>query len=215
MENLIERLHTAHHVFCESEPHLAKVREYRDEIASRGEVDIKYLLKLACGGLLIMLIPSIFGKRFVLPSEDMTMILRSMLNVLFIALGVAVPVLSFFRRRRRIEELRRLIDRENGLAQDIFDACYDHISFIPQEYWNPDAADYFITVLSSRRVESLNEAYHLYDTYLHRMKIEQATQESIEIQKDQAKSLRSIRRSSRANAWINFANGFVSFVDRL
>lgn len=114
----------------------------------------------------------------------------------------------------KISSLRNKAQEERDAAQQIFEANYDALSFLPDDYWYPLATSYLIKVIESKRVGSLGEALDRFDAQLHRWKVEEANAALLTEQQAQTTHLKSIRTSSKVNAAANVTNAIFNIASR-
>lgn len=132
----------------------------------------------------------------------------------FIPLSIVIisggGVLFYKKKKNEIDrkenEFNNEINKENQLAQEIFENNLDKMGFLQIDYWYPMATEYLIKVVDNQRADNLNAALKMYDEQLHRWKVEEANQQVLQMQLAQTAHLNSIRKSSKVSAWANTAN---------
>lgn len=100
-------------------------------------------------------------------------------------------------------------------AQKIYQASYKALSFLPEEYQYPLATGYLVKMVMTNRASTLAEALNLYDEQLHRWRIENAYEQMLAQQQEQANLLRDIDANSQVAAVASTANTIFNFVRKL
>ena len=124
--------------------------------------------------------------------------------------GVILGVSGYRAEKKALEEqissLQKKAQKERDAAQQIFEANYEALSFLPDDYWYPMATSYLVKAIASKRVETLGDALDRFDAQLHRWKVEEANAAILAQQQAQTEHLKSIRTSSKVNAAANVVN---------
>ena len=124
--------------------------------------------------------------------------------------GVILGVSGCRAEKKALEEqissLQKKAQKERDAAQQIFEANYEALSFLPDDYWYPMATSYLVKAIASKRVETLGDALDRFDAQLHRWKVEEANAAILAQQQAQTEHLKSIRTSSKVNAAANVVN---------
>lgn len=111
------------------------------------------------------------------------------------------------------------LDKEGyGLLDKLkeFDANNSHyITWLPMNYRNQQAIGYLFLVIDSGRAETLKEAYNLYEEQLHRWKMEELAQQSVEAQEYAALAIEQLnRKQEETNAHLQ-AIEFIQYMQYL
>lgn len=106
----------------------------------------------------------------------------------------------------QIHNIQEKAQAERAMAQKIFEENYEALSFLPNDYWYPMATSYLVKTIASKRVDSLGAALDLFDTQLHRWKIEEVNANMLAQQQAQTAYLKSISISSSINAAASVTN---------
>ncbi len=195
MENLLEALRKADKICSQANVYMEKISQGEVQInnleASKEEIKKKWIKRAIICGILFFV-------------------------------WLVVIIVCYVKYKNEIEAVDAQIARiqkQNELeykkAQEIYDKNYSDLSFLPSGYWYPLATNYLIQAIELERVSTLGEALNIFDTQLHRWKVEQANSDLLAQQQMQTRHLSSIRKSSKINAIANVTNATVNIIKKL
>ena len=96
-----------------------------------------------------------------------------------------------------IEQIKEAVERFGEANKHVLD-------FLPHKYRNLEAASYMLMVVVDQRAETFKEALNLYEEQLHRWRLEDAAQNSIEAQEYIALALDELNdRQAETNAHLS------------
>ena len=202
MENLLNALQNADQICRQTNTHFEKAAETDQQIL----IHTEKIKKAKKKWIIIGVVSELLGEAlFHVPP--------------FSIIGAIVLGVCGYRAEKKaletkISSLRNKAQEERDAAQQIFEANYDALSFLPDDYWYPLATSYLIKVIESQRVESLREALDHFDAQLHRWKVEEANAAIVTEQRAQTVHLKSIRTSSKVNAAANVTNAIFNIASR-
>lgn len=135
---------------------------------------------------------------------------KSVESTISVIVGLPPLILGYWKHKSAVQakadRLQKQAQSENAAGLQILEENCDALSFLPSDYWYPLATGYLTKVIQSNRANSLSAALDLFDTQLHRWKVEEANAEIVAQQQAQTAHLKSIRTSSKVNAAANVAN---------
>jgi ABC-type transport system involved in cytochrome bd biosynthesis fused ATPase/permease subunit len=177
METLLNALQNADRICKQANAHFEKAVQIEQQLESFAAQLKKAKTKWIIIGVVIWVVAgsigSIFGGIPVLGK-----ILQLVVSLASIAAGVYIGTNGYKKEKSSVEAQIRSIQgkaqEERNAAQQIFEANYEALSFLPDDYWYPMATSYLVKAIASKRVDNLGDALDRFDAQLHRWKVEEA-----------------------------------------
>lgn len=101
-------------------------------------------------------------------------------------------------------------NEEYQTGMKILDEHETELSVVPADYWFPAAIDYIYRMFTTNRVDTMRQALNLTDTYLHRWKMENNSEELKAINAQIANNTAQIAGNTRSTSIAAWANFFVN-----
>ncbi len=156
-----------------------------------------------CG---LIFIPAIIGgtKDSTLTAVALLAIM-AILTILVIVGGVFLARLMTNSSNKKLEKyvqeretkIKEVEKKENQLMDDAF---WNFMDSFPQKYQYAIAMTNIAGYFENLRADSLKEALNLYEEQLHRWKLEQSAMQAVQLQQQQMRELKSIRKTSSVSA---------------
>lgn len=106
----------------------------------------------------------------------------------------------------KMQKVQEQIEQETIKINRLIKSNEKIIKFIPSEYWYPMAMEYLVKVVTTGRVNTLNEALSMYDEQLHRWKMENINMQMLTEKRAQTEYLKSISTTNTISAVANIFN---------
>jgi len=218
METLLNALQNADRICKQANAHFEKAAQIEQQIESFGAELKKAKTKWIIIGVVIWVVAgTVGGVLNGIPAIGG--ILKALLSLAGIGAGVYIGMNGFKKEKASVEAQIRSIQgkaqEERNAAQQIFEANYEALSFLPDDYWYPMATSYLVKAIASKRVDNLGDALDRFDAQLHRWKVEEANANLLAQQQAQTAHLKSISTSSKVNAAANVANTVFNIASKL
>ena len=211
MENLLNALQNADRICRQTNAHFEKANEIEQQLemlAAKSKKAKKKWIGIGVG--LWVIVNTVSG---VIPP------LAAIMNIGAIIAGIYLGVTGYRKEKSSLEakisSIQGQAQKERDAAQQIFDANYEALSFLPDDYWYPLATSYLVKAIASQRVMTLGDALDRFDAQLHRWKVEESNANLLAQQQAQTVHLKSISVSNKVNAAANVANAVFNIASRL
>ena len=218
METLLTTLQNADRICKQANVHLEKAAEIEQPLAALTARLSKAKAKWIILGVVIWTLSGTLSSMLI-GIPFLGKILQLAISLVSIAAGVFIGINGYKNEKTslqaKISSIQHTAQQERDAANQIFEANYEALSFLPDDYWYPLATTYLIKAIASGRVHSLGEALDRFDAQLHRWKVEEANNNLLVQQQAQTAHLKSIRTSSKVNAAANVANAVFNIASRL
>ncbi len=193
MENLLQQLHQADRICSKANVFFEKEADFQAASAAKQKRLKKSTIWLIIGSYLFL--ACLEGPLGSIPS---------------LIVGIPVVIFACWKYRTlvkaKINTLNAQAVEADHAGIKILEDNYEDLKFLPDDYWYPLATGYLVKIISTRRADSLKEALDMFDAQLHRWKVEEANAEMVAQQQAQTAHLKSIRTSSKINAFANVMN---------
>ena len=211
MENLLNALKNADRICRQTNTHFEKANEIEQQLESLAAKRKKAKRKwIGIGVGLWVIVNTLSGA---IPS------LAAILNIGAIIGGIYLGITGYRKEKdsleMKISNIQGQAQKERDAAQQIFDANYDALSFLPDDYWYPLATSYLVKAIASQRVTTLGDALDRFDAQLHRWQVEESNANLLAQQQAQTVHLKSISVSNKVNAVANVANAVFNIASRM
>ena len=211
MENLLNALQNADRISRQTNAHYEKANETEQQLETLAAKSKKAKKKwIGIGVGLWVIVNTVSGA---IPP------LAAIMNIGAIIAGIYLGVTGYRKEKSSLEakisSIQGQAQKERDAAQQIFDANYEALSFLPDDYWYPLATSYLVKAIASQRVMTLGDALDRFDAQLHRWKVEESNANLLAQQQAQTVHLKSISVSNKVNAAANVANAVFNIASRL
>lgn len=218
METLLNALQNADRICKQANAHFEKAAQIEQQIEAFGAELKKAKTKWIIIGVVIWVAAgTVGGVLNGIPAIGE--ILKALLSFAGIGAGVYIGMNGFKKEKAAVEakisSIQGNAQAERNAAQQIFEANYEALSFLPDDYWYPMATSYLVKAITSKRVDNLGDALDRFDAQLHRWKVEEANANLLAQQQAQTAHLKSISTSSKVSAAANVTNTIFNIASRL
>ncbi len=200
MENLLQQLHQADRICSKANVFFEKEADFQAASAAKQKRLKKSTIWLIIGSYLFVGYLQIFLEK----------ILGKIISIPIVIISIPLVVFACWKYRAlvkaKINTLNAQAVEADHAGIKILEDNYEDLKFLPDDYWYPLATGYLVKIISTRRADSLKEALDMFDAQLHRWKVEEANAEMVAQQQAQTAHLKSIRTSSKINAFANVMN---------
>lgn len=218
METLLNALQNADHICKQANAHFEKAAQIEQQLESLAAQLKKAKTKWIIIGVVIWTIAGTVGS-ILGGIPFLGKILQLVASLASIAAGVYIGTNGYKKEKSSLEaqisSIQGKAQEERDAAQQIFEANYEALSFLPDDYWYPMATSYLVKAIASKRVDNLGDALDRFDAQLHRWKVEEANANLLAQQQAQTAHLKSISTSSKVNAAANVTNTIFNIASRL
>lgn len=218
MNTLLENLRNADRICKQAHTHYTQITKLEQRESYLADSLKKARTKWTIIGVVIWVIGSSIGSAFK-GIPVLGMILPVIFGFGFIYLGYRFGSTGYKKEKDSADQetmqLQSQINKEQSLAQQIFDSHQEELAFLPTDYWYPLATEYLVKVVQARRADTLGEAIDKFEEQLHRWKIQEANAQMVAQQQQQTAHLASIKTSSRISAAANVTNTIFNIANHI
>lgn len=218
MEELLQQVKQADRICKEANVHYEKAAQAEQKSAERSAAMKNAVKKGILTGVVVWIVCYVVAAVIgVIPAIGNVLggVIRLLADFVAIFVGWSTWRNEKKTAKEDIEKLSAQVQAERDAGQAVFDAHAEEMSFLPVDYWYPLATEYMLKVLQTGRASTLGGAIDHFEDQLHRWKVEEANSQMLELQKQQAAQLASIKTSSKVSAAANVTNAFINIANNL